>query len=94
MIEKELTEMKNAMFSALGRYGVLRDFEEYWLRRAECASRSLVKVGDADLTNMIKGQISICYETADEARLAREKHEASANADDSGAIPDKVLSAV
>jgi hypothetical protein len=86
-IDKEVTDMKNELLATLGRYGVLKMFEDYWLKRAECASRSLVKISDADLTNMVKGQISICYEIADETRLAREKHEASANADTSGAIP-------
>lgn len=90
----ELEEMKNELISSLGRYGLLKMYEEYWLKRADIAARSIYQIVDTDATNIAKGQISICYETADVARQARLEHEAKANAESSEAIPDKGLSAV
>lgn len=92
--DKELDELKNELMEALGRYGILRLYEDYWKKRADHAARAIFTIVDTDATNIAKGQISICYETADMARQAREEHEAKANAESSGAIPAAGLSAV
>jgi hypothetical protein len=93
-MNEELESLKNELLAALGRYGILKLYEDYWLKRADYAARSIFRIVDTDATNIAKGQISICYETADVARQAREKHEAEATAESSDAIPDVKLSAV
>lgn len=90
----ELDMMKNELLAALGRYGLLRQFEEYWLKRADYSARTIFKIVDTDATNIAKGQISICYETADMARHAREEHEADASAEGSDATHETGLAAV
>ena len=66
MSMQELHDMRLAKLST----GTL-DLEvdtAYWMKRAEEGSRSLLSIIDPNATNMAKGQISICYETADENR--------------------------
>lgn len=79
--EKELEDLHGELVSELSEnWRVLSLMRAYWLKRAEVASRSATRIVDADPTNMVKGQLSICYETADELGRALEKLKAAATA--------------
>jgi len=93
-IDQKLQELHDRRLSALVQYGLLEIEREYWMLRAEKASRTVTTIGDADLTNITKGQISICYETADEAGRTLEELEAKAKAKGSEKISGKGLVAV
>lgn len=93
-IKERLNELKNERMSALAQYGLLGLETEYWRTRAELASRDVSALCDSHATDIMKGQILICYETADEAERTRDKLEENAKSKSLSAISEKGLSAV
>ena len=92
--ELELDVLKDELLTRMWESGLLELAQKYWAKRAEFSSRSITQIVDADTSNMAKGQISICYETADEIRRTLELRRAEANAQGNGRISDAGLSAV
>lgn len=86
---EEMQNLHDERLAALTAAGLLDLESRYWAKRAEVASRSLLKIADMERTNMVKGQISICFETSDEAKRAQKAREAEAKAKRASKIPDK-----
>lgn len=93
-VDQKLQDLHDQRMKALAEYGLLGLEEEYWMMRAEKASRMIAVLGDVTATNITKGQISICYETADEAKRTRKGIEEKAKSKVSEATFEKGLSVV
>lgn len=78
-IRNELQKIHDERLAMLSANGLLEIEERYWRKRAEIASYSIVEMVDASATDIAKGQISICHETADEALRTRKAKDAKAN---------------
>lgn len=80
MMEMSLQELHDIRLAKLST-GTL-DLETdtaYWSKRAEEASREIIRIVDPNATNIAKGQTSICHETADANRRTLKELEEKAN---------------
>lgn len=92
--DKQLDAMKNELMARMFEAGLLELALAYWTKRAEFSSRTICSIVGADASNIAKGQISICYETADEIKRTLDAKRAEANAQGDERISEKGLSAV
>lgn len=92
--EKQLDSMKNELMERMFEAGILELAHAYWMKRAEFSGRTISLITDANASNIAKGQISICYETADEIKRTLDAKRAEANAQGDDRISEKGLSAV
>ena len=78
--EKSIQELHDMRLERLanGTLGMELD-TAYWEKRAEVAAREIMNIRDAATSDRTKGQISICYETADENRRTLKEIEEKAN---------------
>ena len=93
-IERELNELHDEMLTKLAECGLLDIVEKYWRKRAEHASYVVSDLVDERATNIQKGLIKICHETADEVRRTRKELEEIASSKRSGTTSTKGASAV
>lgn len=93
-LDNQLDAMKNELMAGMFEAGLLGLAHAYWMKRAEFSSRTIASIVDTDASNIAKGQISICYETADEIKRTLDAMRAEANAQVDGRISEKGLSAV
>ena len=93
-IERELNELHDEMLTKLAECGLLDVVEKYWRKRAEQASYVVSDLVDERATNIQKGLIKICHETADEVRRTRKELEETASSKRSGTTSAKGASAV
>ena len=93
-IDKRLDDLHKRRISALAEYGLLEIEREYWKTRAEKASRDIATICDPNATGIVKGQISICYETSDEASRTLDELEEKAKSKGASGTSAQGVSAV
>lgn len=93
-VERELNELHDEMLTRFADCGLLEIVEKYWRKRAEQASYVVSDLVDERATNIQKGLIKICHETADEVRRTRKELEEIASSRRSGTTSSKGASAV
>lgn len=84
--DDELEALKDEILGEMSAFpSLLAKVGRYWAKRAEKASRGLCSFAGDDAhhtaANMCRGQISICYETADVVGRTLESLEAKARAE-------------
>lgn len=89
--EEEMKALHDKRIAALSAAGAVELEMRYWMKRAECAARSLMSIADTERTNMVKGQMMICFETADEARRTLKALEDEAKSKRAGRTSDKPM---
>ena len=93
-IERELKSLHDEMLARFADCGLLDVVERYWRKRAEHAAYVVSELVDERATNIQKGLIKICHETADEVRRTRKEIEETASSKRSGTTFAKGASAV
>lgn len=83
--DEELESLKDEILGEMSAFPeLLAKVGRYWAKRAEKASRGLCSFAGDDAhhtaANMCRGQISICYETADVVGRTLDALKAKANA--------------
>ena len=88
--EKSLQELHDMRLGRLvdGTLGIELD-TAYWEKRAEASAREIMNIRDVATTDRTKGQISICYETADENRRTLKEIEEKANSERSNRTSER-----
>lgn len=92
-IEEELKSLHDEMLDRLADCGLLDLVEKYWRKRAEHASYVVSDLVDERATNIQKGLIKICHETADEVRRTLREREEQARLKRLGKTSSKGASA-
>lgn len=93
-IERELKALHDEMLARLADCGLLDVVEKYWRKRAEHAAYVVSELVDERATNIQKGLLKICHETADEVQRTRREVEEIANSKRSGTTSARRSSAV
>lgn len=81
-------ELMSEVYAALTKADAVKKFRYALMARAEAASRDLTVTTDARVVDLLRGQISICFELADGAQSAQESAEARARAAAEDGIPE------
>lgn len=88
-VERELKSLHDEMLARLADCGLLDVVEKYWRKRAEHAAYVVSELVDERATNIQKGLLKICHETADEIRRTRKELEEKASSKRSGTTSAK-----
>jgi len=81
-------EASEAFFKALIDAHCEKEFLKTMQVRADKIARDLCLATDEHVTDILKGQLSICYELADGTAQALKARSENANSEDAGGYPD------